>query len=886
MRTFRNAIIILLGVLGTGLLTLFVLARIYEEDVKAALINALNDRLDTPVSVSGVDLTLIARFPNASLRLHDVFIREVRSDELPPDSLLAARELHLEFSLWDLFRGEQTVQRIHGEQVHLYPGIDRNGTYTHLIWKNDSTDTGSTDIALERVSMSDARLRFRDGRSGLEVAASSNNIQLGGRFNDAENALSLSGDLHLKHWRQGADTILVDRTADLRLDLVFGGEEGAFRITHGEVVANKVALEVMLDLVPEGTSERLDLRANGLGIDLGRALALLPNGLLPDMERYDISGEADVAVRYSGPLAGDGPALSVGAKVSAGRLKERRSGTVFTEVQGELSLDLSSKGTPRTLHIRRFSARSGSGSLRGEWHSDGLANAPMKADLQVDIGMADLLRFARVDTLEQVTGRLKADLLVEGRLRDMADLKAQDLRALRIGGDLALRDATLKLKGIRHRVEDLNAELSIDGNDAVIRGLAFSLQGDPIELKGRLANLLPYLLFEGQLLTIQAEGRADRIDLAALLRDPNTAPPKPGEEEKGYTLTLPATIALDVKARVERLEFEEFQATALNGTLRMRDQRLSLSPVTFNTASGAVLGRLDLDARGPGPYPLSITATFQDIDITQFFREFQDFGQDFIGHQHLSGRTQAKITLDAPLSPTLSIDLDHLVCVADIAVDKGGITGHAPLIAVADHLKGNRLVAPFVNIPELRKRLTDVRFDRLENRIEVRDGAVHIPTMEVRTSAMDLEVSGTHHFDDRVNYHLNFRLSDLFRIGKPTRDEFGPIIDDGTGMRIFLRMHGTVDDLQFSNDGALAAERRRQQFQQEKQELKSVLREGFGIGRGSGTEPDKPEQPEPTIRVEWGNDTVPEQPVDRTRRDRGRQREKPKEEQERFRIDD
>ncbi len=64
-------------------------------------------------------------------------------------------------------------------------------------------------------------------------------------------------------------------------------------------------------------------------------------------------------------------------------------------------------------------------------------------------------------------------------------------------------------------------------------------------------------------------------------------------------------------------------------------------------------------------------------------------------------------------------------------MENGAIKGHAPLIAVADHLRDNKLVAPFVNIKELRDRLADVRFARLENQVEIRDGAVHIPVMEV-----------------------------------------------------------------------------------------------------------------------------------------------------------
>jgi len=891
MRTLRKALLIIAVVFATGLTALVLLARIYEDEVKQGVIGALNEQLIAPVAVSGMDLTLIARFPMASMNLHDVLIMEVRSDEVPSDTLLFAKELFLEFSLWGLFRGDYTLERIHGDRVKLYPGIDTKGAYNHIIWKTDSSSTTSADIALEKVSMQDLQLRFRDARSGLEIRSHSEALAVQGRFTDALNDLTLNGDLHLLHWLSGADTLLAERRADVRLAMSFGGDDGAFRITQGEVVSNKVPLELTLELLPSPTGDQLDLRANGLGLDLGNTLGLLPRNMLPQLDGYAIKGAVDLAIRYMGPIDGAGPALSLGAKVTKGHVKERRSGSVFSDINGEIALDLSPQGVPRKLHINGFSARSGSGTLRGDWRSDGLTNALVKADLQVDIALADLLRFAQVDTLEQVGGRLLVDARIEGRVRDVADLKPADLRPLRMGGTASLRGTSLKLKGVRHRIEDLDAELTLEGNDAAIHSLKATLQGAHIVLKGRLVNLVPYLLFDDQRLTIQADGSADRIDLAALLKA-DDAPKTKRDDDKGYALSLPASIALDLKARVEELVFADFSATAINGTVRMQDRVLKVSPVTFNTASGAVLGSLELDARGAGPFPLAVDATFQDIDITELFREFGDFGQDFIGHRHLSGRSQAKITLRVPLSPGLDMDMDRLRCTLDIAIDNGGIKGHAPLLAVADHLKDNRLVAPFVNIPELRKRLGDVRFARLENRIEIRDGAVHIPTMEVKSSAMDLELSGTHWFDDRIDHHLNFRLSDLFRMGKPTRDEFGPIMDDGTGMRVFLRMYGTASDPLFSNDGAMASARRKQQFQQEKQELKSVLREGFGIGKGKGTEATttQPEQTKPVIQVEWGDEkskTDPA-PAEKPRKGLGKflDKTKDKDEQERIKVED
>ncbi|MBK7946299.1 MAG: hypothetical protein IPJ85_13770, partial [Flavobacteriales bacterium] len=134
----------------------------------------------------------------------------------------------------------------------------------------------------------------------------------------------------------------------------------------------------------------------------------------------------------------------------------------------------------------------------------------------------------------------------------------------------------------------------------------------------------------------------------------------------------------------------------------------------------------------------------------------------------------------------MKLDRDRIACTIDIAVDNGAIKEQAQLLAIADYLRKNKLVSPFVDTDELRKRLTEIRFAKLENRIEIRDGAVHVPMMEVRSNALDIELAGTHWFDDRIDHRINFRLSDLFRLGKPTKDEFGPIADDGTGMRMFL----------------------------------------------------------------------------------------------------
>lgn len=882
LRTLRYAALALAALVVAGLGTLVILARMYEDEVKTRLIGALNTHLNAPVSVGHMDLTLLARFPQASMRLNDVFAREVRTDGVAPDTLLFAEELFLEFSIWDLYRGNYTVDKIHASQARIYPGLDRNGKGNYLVWKSDTAATGGSPISLDRISFDGLVLRYRNDGAALEVLAQSNTLSLGGRFSNALNTLALNGDVHLIHWTQGADRLLADRKAHMRLDMEFGGPDALFQITHGEVVSGTAPLEVTLAVASKAGGEHIDLRANGLGLDLADAAALLPDHLSRGLRPYQLKGEVDLAVKYEGPL--DAPSLSVGAKVVRGALKERHSGASFTDIFGELSLELSPKGTPRKLVVRNFSARSASGAIRGGWQSNGLTNATIKADLRADIDLAELLRFVQVDTLEEVGGRLVADLHVQGRLRDVADVRPRDLHALSISGTLASRDATLKLKGVRHTVRHLDADLALHGNDATVQGLKAELQGSPVVLSGTLRNLMPYLLFDDQRLVIEARGGSSRIDLAALI---STEGSSAGAE--AYTLTLPQAIELDLDARVDELVFEDFKATGISAAVRMKDRMLAVSPMEFGTASGRVRGTLELDARDNSrPYPLAINADLNDIELRQLFQEFKDFGQDFIGQEHISGRARARVAFNAPLSTHMELDMERLVCVMDIGVDNGSIKAHPPLIEVADHLQKNKLVAPFVDVPEFRRRLSDIRFAHLENQIEIRQGAVHIPQMLVSSSVMDIELSGTHWFDDRIDHHLNFRLSDLFRKGK-SADEFGPVVDDGSGMRIYLHMYGTAGDPQFGNDGAMAAARRSKQFQEEKQVLKKILREELGslTGKASSAKRDAAwtDQAPPLFKIEEagadsGTTAGAQGSKTRTRRGAGRLLKEDREEEE------
>ena len=841
MRPLRRVLLASATLLVLGFATLGILAWAYQDEVEAKLIAELNAHLKVPVEQSGIELTLIERFPRASLRFSDVLIRETRTDSATADTLLSAKSLYIEFGLLSLLRGDYTVSELHGEHVKLYPGLDRNGNGNWLIWRTDSTAQGGTDLKLKKVTFNELATRFRDDRNGLEVTGASGHLTLKGRFRDAGSALAINGDLALGHWTQGRETLLTDRKADVRLKLGFGGADGAFHIEKGSKVlpygangkASEAPIALTLTVAPGEKGRTLDLRANGFNMDLAQVAALLPANLHRHVARYDLRGDADIAVHYVGPLHGDGPSLSAGMTLRDGRLKETVTGAAFHAVRGEVALELTPRNTLRKMLVKGLSAETDNGSIGGGIDLNGAANAKLTANVHGDLALADLLRFAGVDALEETRGHLKADAHITGKLRDPASVKAADLRALIITGRAELKDAALRLKGTRPRITGLNAALALQGNDAQVSGLRCDVQGSTVALDGTLRNFMPWLLFPGQRLTIDARGSSPRLDLATLITAPDNGQ---RTTDNGYAVTFPADIDLDLRTDIAHLVFEDFSAQDITGTVALKDRVLSVSPLAFRTADGAVTGNLRIDGRGTGGYPLSLAAEVERIDMRKLFAEFHNFGQGFITDAHLRGLSDVRVSLTATLTPALALDQNSLRAVAGVVVDHGELNGHPAMIAVADHLRSNKLVSPFVDTEELRKRLAHITFDRLENQIEVRDRTVHVPQMIVRSSVMDVEMSGSQTFDGGVDDHLNFRLSDLFRTGN-SADEFGPVVDDGTGIRLFLHMYGTTDDLKFGNDGAAAAAKRKEKMKQESAELKGLLTDILHGRGGMAPEP-------------------------------------------------
>ena len=240
-------------------------------------------------------------------------------------------------------------------------------------------------------------------------------------------------------------------------------------------------------------------------------------------------------------------------------------------------------------------------------------------------------------------------------------------------------------------------------------------------------------------------------------------------------------------------------------------------------------------------------STVSDIDITGVFTSFENFSQDFITDKHIKGELSGMVNFSAGLNESMKIKKETILADCDIVIQDGELSGFEPM----------RKLSRFIDVEELE----DIKFSTLTNQIFIRNEEVIIPKMDINSSAFDLTGSGLHGFDKNFTYKVKVSLSELLskKAKKPDKreSEFGVIEDDGLGrVFIYLIIEGSDQGTEVKYDRRGAVQNIKDQFREEKKEIREILNEEFGLFKKDSTfSGDKEDDKDSKFVLEWEEDS-------------------------------
>ncbi|WP_073110472.1 AsmA-like C-terminal region-containing protein [Hymenobacter daecheongensis] len=780
-----GGLLVAVSLLGGGILGVW----LGQDRIISLFVQEANRHLRTPVRVGHLEVSVWQAFPRVAITLHDVVVM----GSLPGDTAALARvkSLYCAFDAWDMLAGRYHIRALTLADGRVQVRHDARGRPNYAIFRADSTQAADKPLAfeLETIRLERVGVQYANDSQRQRYALRAHDLRASLTVTDASIRIRAAGNMRVETVRLGTDDYFRGKDLALTTQLVIDRQAQQLTIQPSVLRVGQASYDLAGRMGYGGAATDWDLTLNGQHTNLQALTALLPPRLTQRLNRYRSRGDMYFRGRVQTVAAGTNPRIDIrfGCRDASFYHPEYQETVEHVFLRGAFS-----NGAQRTARTTSLTLQNLRGMLRGRPFSgnlryENLLDPSVRLDLRADVDVARVLRFFPVAAVRGASGQAQLAVRLAGNLRQFRARPATAVR--QSGGELTLRGVNVQLRDYAQPLTGLSGNFLLRGNDVAITDFTGHMGHSDFRLNGFFKNALGWLLLPHQQLLVEADVTARRLDLDELLRMPTrgrgraVAAATEDAGGAGYALEVSPNLALELRATVGQVRFRRFRGRALHGTVRLQNQVLSTPGLSVAAAGGSATLRGQLDARQPDLLKASTHMTCTQLPLDSLFYVFEDFGQQFLTARHLRGTLTATAESDIYFDRNLRPLTDRLEAEVQATVRNGELNNFAPLQKLS-------MVAS-------REQLRHLRFAQLTNSLYIQSRTVYVPEMEIRSNvraAAVLRVTGTHTFDQQMDYHLSIPiLPGLLR-----RVSLGG--ETATGPTLLLAVQGNETDFRVSLD--------------------------------------------------------------------------------------
>ncbi len=806
-----------------------VILYVYEDDIKQFAIEELNENLNTDIEVMDIELSVFHDFPYASLQFNKVFISDAFESYESEDTLLYAEQMFLNFSLLDIWNGDYKVKRLNllNGELNLKTNSDGEINYDVLKKENDSIPKKESNFnfLLNLLTISDFDFNYKNLATNQYYDIRIEHGLLQGDFTKDQYDLTSEADLYVNELKSGSFKIIQNKAAKIDIKLLVDRLNKKYSFEKGFLDIE----EMPFDISGYVDSNYINMSVVGREIKIDQLANSLVDESLDNAKKYQGEGVVNFVTKIEGELAKTAmPSVVAEFSVKNGSLIEPENNLEIYDVQLTGKYQNKQEDREELLRFPHFKMKLLNSFFDGSGEVSNFSQPTISSNMKGDLDLDALQKFMKLDKIKTLKGHINLDLEFVIRFLD-PEYRKDKFEIIASDGELNLKEIAYQKTAEDLLYHSINGNIIINGEDAAAKNLSIKTKESDILLNGALKNFIPFIEGTGNLGLI-ASLESSKIDLNEFLGESNkdkAGPPTMFE--------IPSDLNLNLELDINQLKWDNHTFDAISGKLLMANRKITARSVHLKTLGGDVRGHLILNNLMDKGNIIDGKFNFNGIDVKQLFAEWENFDQESITSEHISGFAEGKIDFLLFFNQYFSIIEDKIYSNADVEIKNGQLKDLETMKSITDYMRTNKGLKLLLNkhIDDFESKLMNLVFDNLHNKIQIKDRKVTIPKMTIQSNAMDVDLFGWHDFDNNIEYHFSFRFRELKTVAEYS--EFGKIEDDGLGITIFLTMSGSLDDPVFSLDKDERKNAIKENIEEEKQNVKSILKTEFGLFKKDST---------------------------------------------------
>lgn len=786
----------------------------FENDIKQAAVKELNKSLNTPIKVDKIELNFLEHFPQIALIFPNVSIKS--SDSSHNEDLLVADEISMLFNIWDIYQKKYIVKKLYINNAVWNSKILKDGKFNFdVLKKNDDSESKNFNLKIKEIEIHNSIIKHFDESSNQYMVFDVDDIDASGDFGSNKFELKIKSDLVIK-------SLLLEKISYLKNKRIKLDSEFSIDLLNNTYRFNNTAFSIeKLNLLLNGNIEysdknkNVDIVIDGKELNIQSFLSILPDAVYQNTKDFKSEGNFYFKMKVKGGFMNNqtpnvelqAGLVNTNIVVNTTEFKDLKLNNVNCSVF--YSNNRTSTITDDVLRVENLKGLYNNEEFISTIELSNFNSPYLKCALKTSQNIPELLKLFPVKNINSEKGRISFDIKIEGLVSDIKD--AKNFKNVNSSGTINISNTKLNAKNYSLAIDQLNALLSFQKNDLRIDNSNFKLGESDASIKGYFRNIFAYLLNDDQELQMDATLHSNNINLQELLSSSKV------EQGETYKFKISKKLKANILLNIKKLSFDLFKANDIEGKIKIDDQILDAEYLSFQSQKGIVFSDINFDTRNPILMPMKIGLSLQKVDVSNLFREFKNFGIDILTDKNIKGVLTSDLKINMAWDENLNSNHNLFTADGKLLIENGELINFTPLLALSKYIDVNEL--------------KNLRFSNLENNISIKNSVIYIPDMEVKSNALNLNLSGTHQFNNQIDYHLKMLLSNVIKKkSKKLGDEqFGEIEDDGSGKTtLFIRMYGDAASPKFSLDKQMIKKKIAEDLKQERQEVKQILKDEFG----------------------------------------------------------
>ena len=765
--------------------------------------NEANKSLNTPVKIGKIDISVFTDFPNLAIEFNDVYIEDSHLGNYP---LLTAERISFNLSPIEVWKGNYSIRglSVSGSETNLK--INEAGKNNFNILKETKDEgKGTVQFDLRQVQLSKTLVTYDDREANQRHIFNSENLIASILVIGDLYQIEAMGDAVTKQIGINNSVFLVNKSfiIDTKLDYDDKKKEVLFKPSSIKVGESEFAISGNY-LFKE--KNQINLKAEGKDTDIQTLLSLMPEETTEKLKQYRSDGDVFFNLSLRGEISEwKSPLISVAFGCTNTTLyhPDYKTQIKHANLKGSFASPSVTDFSNAELFLSDVN-----GELNGQVFNANLSirkfNDPFVTfEFKGDLDAASIFNFYPIAGVTGLEGFLSTDISFEGQT-SMLNKKA-NVQRVKTNGAIVMSKLNFVYGPQKNKFKDINGTLQFDNHDLALSNVTGQFENSDFHLNGFFKNIITFLLFENQPIGIETDLKSDFLDLDQLFTIAF------GEEQsESYHFSISPDVQLNFNCDVKRMKYKRFKPTKINGGLLVKNQVAVSRNITMNTMGGALTLNGIVDAKNPKAIDVVSSFELNGIYLDSIFYVFENFYQNFIQDKHLKGQAYAEVELEMVLNEQLHLIPPTLIADISATIKNGELTNFEPLKKLSKYIDDESL--------------SKLRFGDLKNEIHIENKTIYIPQMDIKSNATDIRLSGTHTFDQQIDYRIVAPLRGKKKIDPD--EAFGAIEDDGAGkLKIFLKITGTTDKYEVSLDKDAVKKKITSDLKKEVQELKDAFKQ-------------------------------------------------------------